>query len=514
MEWLLLVIITVAAGVGVLLLEVAKAIWWKPLQIKKHIEAQGIQGPPYKLLYGNAPDVRRMAREQSTKPLPFSEHNIFLHVLPAFHQWRKTYGQNIVYWFGTKPRLYVADPELVKEVLLNKDGHYEKIPNKQLGFEGLVRLEGEKWAQHRRIINPAFHVELLKGMIPSFVEATSNMLREWSKLVSSGANEIDIVSEFPVLTSDIISRTAFGSSYAEGNHIFLLLKQRILILLESIRSVYIPGSRFLPTRKNWQRWCLDKEISRCVRQVIERRERTAAVENSEDYGSDLLGLMMTSNKQQEGGNKMRMSIDEIISECLTFYIAGQETSSTLLTWTMVLLGMHQDWQERARREVLQVSGKNDLPNADTVNGLKIVGMIMNESLRLYPPVVALYRQTSKQTKLGRFSLPAGTQIQPSILAMHHDPALWGHDVHEFNPERFSQGISNSAKHPMAFIPFGFGQRICIGQNFALLEVKVVLSMILQKFSFVISPDYIHAPVEEFTLNPQHGVKVILCMNEI
>ena len=140
-----------------------------------------------------------------------------------------------------------------------------------------------------------------------------------------------------------------------------------------------------------------------------------------------------------------------------------------------------------------------------------VGMIINESLRLYPPAVALYRHANKQVKLGSFSLPAGTQFQLPVLGMHHDPTLWRNDVHEFNPERFSQRISSSAKHAMSFFPFGFGPRT--GQHFALLEVKVALSMILQKFSFVISPDNSHSPHEEFTLSPQHGVNVILRMNE-
>ncbi|KAH9313964.1 hypothetical protein KI387_022591, partial [Taxus chinensis] len=272
---------------------------------------------------------------------------------------------------------------------------------------------------------------------------------------------------------------------------------------------------FIPTKKNRQRWWVDKEIRRCVRKVIEGRERSVGIEKSEDYGTDLLGLMMSSNKKQGGGklqNNMSMNIDEIIAECQTFYIAGQETSTILLTWTIVLLGMHQDWQERARTEVLEVCGKNDFPNADNVNGLKIVGMILNESLRLYPPAVAIDRQTYTPMKLGGLSLPAGTQLHIPILAMHHDPSLWGSDVHEFNPERFSQGISKAAKHPMAFMPFALGPRICIGQNFAILEAKVVLAMILQRFSFLISPHYIHAPVHALSLKPQHGAQVIFHMN--
>ncbi|XP_057827301.2 cytochrome P450 CYP72A616 isoform X1 [Cryptomeria japonica] len=263
-----------------------------------------------------------------------------------------------------------------------------------------------------------------------------------------------------------------------------------------------------------QQWSLSKEIRKCARQVIESRERTARTGKSVDYGNDLLGLMMSSNKEQggKGQSNIHMTTDEIISELITFYIAGQETTTILLTWTMILLGMHQDWQELARKEVLEVCGKTDFPNADTVNGLKIMGMIFNESLRLYPPIIALLRKTEKPMKLGRLSIPAGTQLQIPILEMHHDPSLWGDNVNEFNPERFREGISKAAEHPIAFMPFSLGPRVCIGQNFALIEAKVALTLILQQFFFVISPNYIHAPVHSFTLKPQFGAQVILHMN--
>ncbi|GLJ13582.1 hypothetical protein SUGI_0215770 [Cryptomeria japonica] len=494
-------------------MEFLKHIWLKPLQSKKYFESQGIQGPPYKLFYGNAPDIVRLAWKESSKPLPLSEHNIVPRILPAYHHWMEKYGQEFVFWFGTKPRLYVTHPELAKEILCNKFGHCNKLQNKQLGKPGIGRLNGEKWAQHRRILNPAFHTELLKGMIPSIVQSGITMLTEWSKLVSSGANEIEVFKDFCILTSDIISRTAFGSSYAEGKHIFHLLDQQLLLYFEVMRTVHIPGFRFLPTKKNRQRWALEKEIRRCIMQVIESKERTA-IENSEDYGTDLLGLMMISNKKEGRGKAQRnisMTSDEIITDCQTFYVAGQETTAILLTWTMVLLGMHPEWQERARKEVLEKCGKNDFPKSDTVNGLKIVGMIFNESLRLYPPLVTMTRQTSKPIMLGRLSVPAGTQLEIPILQMHHDQALWGNSVNEFNPERFDQGISKAAKLPIAFMPFSLGPRTCIGQNFALLEAKIILAMILQRFSFEISPNYIHAPVQSLLLKPQHGAWLIFHM---
>ena len=137
-------------------------------------------------------------------------------------------------------------------------------------------------------------------------------------------------------------------------------------------------------------------------------------------------------------------------------------------------------------------------------------MIIEESLRLYPPVPAIKRKTEKKAKLGKITLPPDMELLISPLALHHDPKLWGEDVHLFKPERFAGGVANAANNnPVAFLPFGFGPRTCVGLNFAIIEAKIALSMILQRYKFTLSPNYIHFPVQVFMLRPQHGVKIIL-----
>ncbi|XP_059068911.1 cytochrome P450 72A397-like [Cryptomeria japonica] len=208
------------------------------------------------------------------------------------------------------------------------------------------------------------------------------------------------------------------------------------------------------------------------------------MEKTGSYGADLLGFMMSESKQQRrvnGKSNASLSTEEIIDEY---------------------------WQERGPREVLEVCGRNNYPDADSLSRLKIVGMIINEVMRLYPPAVGVLRQACVPTKVGRISIPAGTQLELPIIAIHHDTALWGNDAKDFNPGRFSEGIAKAAKHPMAFMPFGTEPTKCVGQNFALLEAKLVLAMILQNFSFVTSPSYTHAPLLVFTLRPQYGAQII------
>lgn len=139
-----------------------------------------------------------------------------------------------------------------------------------------------------------------------------------------------------------------------------------------------------------------------------------------------------------------------------------------------------------------------------------MNMIIEESLRLYPPVPALKRKVENEVRLGNLTLPPEMEIYISPLALHHDPDIWGEDVNLFKPERFIGGVSKATKNmSVAFLPFGFGPRTCVGLNFAIFEAKIAVSMILQRYTFTLSPTYIHSPVQLFMVRPQNGVQIIL-----
>lgn len=143
-----------------------------------------------------------------------------------------------------------------------------------------------------------------------------------------------------------------------------------------------------------------------------------------------------------------------------------------------------------------------------------MGMVFNESLRLYPPAITFKRKVERETRVGKLILPANLNLYMSTLPLHHDPEIWGEDVHEFKPERFSQGVAHATNNnPAAFFPFGMGPRNCVGSIFAMTEAKIALSMILPHYSFTLSPAYVHMPYQLITLQPQHGIQVRLASLE-
>ncbi|KMS95487.1 hypothetical protein BVRB_007750 [Beta vulgaris subsp. vulgaris] len=329
-------------------------------------------------------------------------------------------------------------------------------------------------------------------------------------VAEKGSSEIDVWSSLSSMSADVIARAAFGTSYEEGKRLFKLQDQHVIITFQVLRSVtnYIPGWRYIPTKMNRKMIKVEREIREIVKNLIGKRKESLK-KGKYEYKDDLLGIMLESNEKEIEEHGSGMTMDDIIEECKLFHLAGEDTTAALLTWTMLLLSQYQDWQTKAREEVFNHFGKDKSPDFESINHLKIVAMIINETLRFYPPVTSLSRMIHQNTKLDKLPLLKGKEFSLPTILVHRDPDLWGSDANEFNPGRFAQGVSNAAKVPGSFFPFGGGPRVCIGQNFALVEAKLVLAKILQRFSFQLSPSYVHAPRCLVSLEPQFGTPLIL-----
>ncbi|CAK9325298.1 unnamed protein product [Citrullus colocynthis] len=484
----------------------------QPKKLEKVLREQGFAGNSYRILYGDLKFRAAMREQALSKPMNFS-NDIAPRVIPSIHHTIQNYGKNSFMWLGPIPRVHIMDPEQLKIVfsLINDFQKPTINPFARLLADGILNHEGPKWVKHRKIINPAFHLEKLKDMVPAFYHSCNEMVSKWENMVFvEGSCELDVMPYLQNMTADVISRTAFGSSYEKGKKIFKLQTELVELVIQSTLGVYIPGWRFLPTKSNNKMKEISNEITTLILDIMSEREKS--MKAGEAIQTDLLIILMKSNLneiKQHGSNKdIGMSIEDVIAECKLFYIAGQETTATLLVWTMVLLSSYLEWQEQARAEIFEIFG-NKKPDYDGLSRLKVVTMIFNEVLRLYPPVSMFGRFVKKETRLGKLTLPAGVMLALPTILIQRDPELWGEDANEFKPERFSKGVSKATKNPSAFVPFGLGPRICIGLNFAMIEAKLALSMILQRFSFELSSSYTHAPTVTITTQPQHGAHIIL-----
>ncbi|KAK9078186.1 hypothetical protein SSX86_002243 [Deinandra increscens subsp. villosa] len=485
---------------------VVRWVWLTPRAIERCLRKQGLDGPPYRLLHGDMNQIATMDRQAArSKPITFSDHDFLPKILPFYHHIFHTYGKSSFTWRGPTARITIMDPQLIKEVLMNHKIYKKPTPNPmvKLLVSGVPSYEGQKWAKHRKIIAPAFTQENLKHMFSAMYTSCNDILiAQWAKLVSeNGSCELDVQPYIDDFSSDVISRNAFGSNYEQGRRIYKLQKEQAMLTSQALKSVYLPGRRFLPTKTNRRMKEINNELRSILSKVMEEKER-ATLSSDEDLLSLLLKSTTRTNRD------MGMSVDEAFEECKSFYFAGQESSSNLLVWTMILLSQNQTWQTRAREDVNRVF-KNSIPTYEGLSHLKVVTMILYEVLRLYSPATMFTRVTYKETKLGDLTIPAGVQLLLPVIFVHHDQELWGEDAKEFKPERFSEGIANATKNKLAFFPFSWGPRICIGNNFALMEAKLAISTILQNFSFELSPSYTHSPTYVVTLQPRHGAHLIL-----
>ncbi|GLU07146.1 hypothetical protein SLE2022_241140 [Rubroshorea leprosula] len=506
------------------LLQVLWVVFLWPHSLTRRFKKQGIVGPPYKPVSGSLDEIKRMKKAAAKTILDLDSNDIVQRVLPHFHRWSSEYGETFLYWQGLEPNLCISDPEMAKQILSNKFGFYVKPRMRPTLLtiigRGLVFVEGLDWVRHRRIINPAFSVDKLKVMVKRMVACTSPMLEEWkdqSIRARDRCTKKEMNGEFQRLAADIIAHTAFGSNFMEGKEVFQAQRQLQQWGAASSSDIFIPGSQYLPTPSNLRIWKLDMKMKRLLRQIVESRLQNSRTFNGSSpeccFGDDLLGVMIAALETTKDKGDLKLNMNEIVDECKTFFFAGHETTSNLLTWTMFLLSKHHEWQTKLREEVLEECG-TETPDTDMLAKLKLVHMVLLEALRLYGPVIAMVREASEDMTLENLMIPKRTLLVIPLIKMHRSKECWGEDASEFNPLRFMNGISKAAKHPNALLAFSIGPRACIGQNFAMLEAKTVLALILQRFSFSVSPEYKHTPVDNLTLQPQHGLPVIfkpLCL---
>lgn len=194
------------------------------------------------------------------------------------------------------------------------------------------------------------------------------------------------------------------------------------------------------------------------------------------------------------------------AQAMTFFLAGHETTSQLLSWVMLMLCKHPEWADRVLEDILDHCPMPHDPTMDQLRAMKVVDQVIWETLRLFPPAPLLGRVCVRTHKLGDLVIEKGVQVVIPVATIHTDEEFWD-DPQEFRPERFANGVADACRHRFAFLPFSSGVRNCIGQQFALLEAKAILTVLLRQFKFTLDPSYRHAPQLAITLQPQFDIPI-------
>ncbi|XP_020275176.1 cytochrome P450 714B3-like isoform X2 [Asparagus officinalis] len=476
-------------------------LWLHPQKICKKLRRQGIDGPKPSFLHGNLKEMKMLAMEEKRRDGEAIIHDYT--PLPYFEKWRKRYGSIFLYMMGNVPFLHVSNPDFLRDMShcasldLGKST-YLKETHEPLFGNSIVKSNGKAWAHQRKIIAPEFFLE--KAMVNLMVDCMEPLTKSWESKIEqgNGSAEIKVDEDLQNFSAEVISRACFRDSYSEGRQIVLKLREMLRALSRPNLLVEIAGLRYLPTRLNREIWRLNKEVRSLILKVTkENKEREEHTTNK-----NLLQAIL-----QNAGDSSDTD-DFIVDNCKTIYIAGHETTAITAVWCLLLLSIDQEWQSRVRADVVEILGGCP-PDANSIQKMKMLTMVIQETLRLYPPTAVIARETLQDIKLGGIQIPKGVHIHTPVTSLHHDSSIWGPDVHEFNPERFSRGISAACKFPHTYVPFGFGSRTCLGQNFAMVELKILLSLILSKFSFSLSQEYRHCPSMRLLIEPKFGVCLLM-----
>ena len=408
------------------------------------------------------------------------------------------FGETVRIKIGDTQQFVTGNLDGIKHVLVDNHRNYSKGPAYELlaGVlgKGLVTSEGDHWKKQRKIIQPVFQRERLRIFSKAMVECA---LREVADLETK--TEADIYTHMMDLALTIVSRTVLGTGLdgQEGN-----VHESFTNILDYIASLstsklrffeFLPGgSRFrglrkwatkLPSERRTKFLAAVEVLDSLIYGVISRRKAELIQSGPDSTALDLITMLLQA-KDESGAPAM--TDEEIRDETMTLFLAGHETTATALTWTFYLLAKNPQYHRKIQAEVQAVL-EDRMPTLEDLPKLTMCQWVIEESMRLYPPVWRLSRFAKDQDEIQGYTVPAGSVVVLTPYFIHRDPRYWERPD-AFEPERFSP--ERSAGRPrLAFVPFGAGPRACIGAMFAMAEAQIILAVICRKLFFELPPDF-------------------------
>lgn len=415
----------------------------------------------------------------------------------------RTYGDIVHFRMGPLLHVYMLNnPEFIHYALVEHPEKFNRGPglkrtaHQALG-KGLLTSEGDFHKRQRKLVQPAFHAARITSYGEVMVDHTLRMMDEWQP-----GQERDIHSEMMKLTLGIVSKTLFDAEVsAEAEAIGEAITVGIHTVNErTTQPFHLPD--WIPTRKNRRRRQAADLMERTIMRIINERRASG-----EDKG-DLLSMLLLAVDEDSGGQMTRKQARD---EAMTLFIAGHETTANALSWTWCLLAQHPEIMTKLTAELDSVVAGRP-PQVEDLARLPYTDMIIKEVLRLYPPAWAITRQPIEDVTLGGYNIPNGSLIIMSQYAMHHDPRYFD-DPERFDPERFSAAHEKDIPR-YTYFPFGGGPRVCIGQSFAMMEARLILATMAQRYELALEPGQRVEMDPLVTLRPRDGIPMRLVAREL
>lgn len=441
-----------------------------------------IPGPRGNWLLGVVPSIRRDS-------IGF--------LMETFHR----YGDVSAYRIATIRSHLIAHPDGVRHVLQENVKNYTKdhISYDMVRWtvgNGLLTSQGSFWLRQRRLAQPAFHRQRIAAMGDLMVRAAAEAAERLGEL-ASGGRTVDIGEPLMQLTLRIAGETLFGAQVGtQADAVSQAFNELSAQLVARFRSFNILPPK-LPTAADRRFRAAQRTLDQVVYGIIAERRRREA-----DTG-DLLSMLMLTVDEETGE---RMDDAQLRDEVLTMLIAGHETTATALTWTFGLLAQHPEAEAKLRAELDAALGGR-LPSVADLPSLPYTRMVIDEAMRLYPPVYILSRKVIADDTIGGRRIPAGSSVDISPYVTHRHPAFWD-DPERFDPERFTPERV-AARPRYAYFPFSGGPRQCIGNSFALMEAPLLLATIAQRLRMRLAHGAMPGLDPLATLRPKGGMAMVI-----
>ena len=412
-------------------------------------------------------------------------------------QMTREYGDVAFFDFGRQHAYFINDPDIIKDVLVTSQSKFTKSRMLQrakvLLGEGLLTSEGANHLRQRRLAQPAFHRDRLRGYGESMIEFAVRTRDRWKP-----GETLNIATEMMQLTLAVVAKTLFNADVdAEAGDI----GESLGVVIEIFNTVLLPFSEYLeklplPSVKRFER--ARAQLDQIIYRIIAERRNSPG-----DHGDLLSMLLMAQDEDGSGG----MSDTQVRDEALTLFLAGHETTAVALTWTLYLLSQNPEIEAQLVSELDRVLNGR-LPTFDDIPNLKYVEQVFAEGLRLYPPAWAIGRMTCEPYTMPG---PHNWELEPGVILIM-SPYVTQRDARYFpDPDRFDPGRwlpERADQRPkFSFFPFGGGTRVCIGERFAWMEGVLLLSVILQRWKLSLSPEQVVEKKALLTLRPKYGMRM-------